>query len=203
MADIGIFAAVATGGSLIGLPGGAAVFSQLAHRLDSVLRGITATSWWWVAIAAVLAAAALTVAHRRHRRRPGAPPVRQRLLLPLQNLLRRPGALITLLVASASTTVMLGLAFAAATAAVPGPQPRASLGALVIGYMLAVGLTGVLPVPGSVGTAEAALVGVLVSVHQPAAQAVAVVVFFRIVTYWLPAVVGLEAVRHLRRSGAL
>lgn len=201
VADIAIFAAITAVGSLVGLPGGPAVFGQLVRRLDTAMRGLTVTSWWWGALGVVAAVGALTVVRRR--RRSAGPPVRQRFLLPMRLLLHRPGALITLLLASGTTTVMLGLAFAASAAAVPGPHPQATVGALVVGYMLAVGLTGVLPLPSSVGTAEAALVGVLVSVHQPAAHAVVVVLFFRIVTYWLPAVAGLGAARHLRHCGAL
>ncbi len=201
VADIAIFAAVTTVGGLVGLPGGPAVFARLVQRLDAAVRGLATTSWWW-AVLGIVALAGLAVVARRRRRR-SAPPVRQRFLLPLRRLLSRPRALITLMLASGATTVMLGLAFAASAAAVSGPHPSASVGALVVGYMVAVGLTGVLPLPSSVGTAEAALVGVLVSVHQPAAQAVGVVLFFRIVTYWLPAVAGLGAARHLRRTGAL
>jgi uncharacterized membrane protein YbhN (UPF0104 family) len=44
---------------------------------------------------------------------------------------------------------------------------------------------------------------VLVSLHVPAAAAVQQVLIFRIVTFWLPAVIGVFTTHHLRRQKAL
>jgi uncharacterized membrane protein YbhN (UPF0104 family) len=85
----------------------------------------------------------------------------------------------------------------------PGSHPHASVGALVIGYLLAAGTAAALPIPSGVGAVETTLSAVLISAHVPAAQAIADVLAFRVITFWLPAVAGLGAARQLRRAGAL
>jgi uncharacterized membrane protein YbhN (UPF0104 family) len=44
---------------------------------------------------------------------------------------------------------------------------------------------------------------VLVTARVPVAHAVAVVLTYRVVTFWLPAVVGVAVAWRLRRTGAL
>ncbi len=59
----------------------------------------------------------------------------------------------------------------------------AQLGAM---YMVATTVAGAVPVPGGVGPLEAALTAGLVGLGVPGATAAAVVVFFRLISYWLP-----------------
>jgi uncharacterized membrane protein YbhN (UPF0104 family) len=59
------------------------------------------------------------------------------------------------------------------------------------------------PIPAGLGTTEAALIGVLVSAHVDVGHAVQVVLVFRLLTFWLPAVIGVLALRRLRRVGAI
>jgi uncharacterized protein (TIRG00374 family) len=110
---------------------------------------------------------------------------------------------VALLTASASTTLVLAFAFVATNSMLPGPQPQASLGAVVIAYMAASALGNAVPIPSGVGSTETAMVAVLVSAHVPAAHALAVVLTFRVITFWSPAGVGLAAGWYLRRSRAL
>ena len=48
-----------------------------------------------------------------------------------------------------------------------------------------------------------ALTGVLLAAGVPLAHAVEVVLIFRLITFWLPAVAGVLATRHLHRRSAL
>jgi hypothetical protein len=60
-----------------------------------------------------------------------------------------------------------------------------------------------LPIHAGLGTTEAALIAVLVTAHVPAGHAVQVVLIFRLVAFWLPAVLGPLALRHLHRHHAI
>ena len=86
---------------------------------------------------------------------------------------------------------------------VPGPRPHVAIGGLLIGYMLGSAASNLVPTPAGVGSTEAALVLVLVTAKVPVTHAVEVVLTYRVLTFWLPAVIGLFATRHLRRAGAL
>ena len=85
----------------------------------------------------------------------------------------------------------------------PGPRPAASIGALMIGFMIAAAASNSLPIPAGLGATEAALIAVLVLAHVPAAQAFEEVMIFRVITFWTPALLGLAVARRLRRAEAL
>jgi uncharacterized membrane protein YbhN (UPF0104 family) len=125
------------------------------------------------------------------------------MVVPVRALLRRPRALATLLVASGSTTLILGCAFVATTVMVPGPHPAAGIGTLLVAFMLGAAAGSAVPIPAGLGSTEAALVAVLLSVHVPAAQAVEEVLIFRLITFWSPAAVGVLASRYLYRRAAI
>jgi uncharacterized membrane protein YbhN (UPF0104 family) len=112
-------------------------------------------------------------------------------------------ALITLLTTSGLTTLILGFAFAASTAMVPDPRPTIVLGGLLVAFMLAAAAGTSVPIPAGLGTTEAALIAVLVTTHVPAGHVVQVVLIFRLVTFWLSAVLALLALRHLHRHHAI
>ena len=59
------------------------------------------------------------------------------------------------------------------------------------------------PVPAGLGSTEAALIGVLMTAHVPAANAVRQVLIFRLITFWAPAIVGVLASRYLYRRRAI
>ena len=125
------------------------------------------------------------------------------LLRPVAELRRHPRRLATLIGASGCTTLILGIAFIATTAMVPGPSPQVGLGALFIAFMLGSAAGTAVPVPAGLGSTEAALTAVLISVHVPAANAVEEVLIFRLLTFWVPAAVGILAMRYLYRRQAI
>ncbi|MFZ4718389.1 MAG: lysylphosphatidylglycerol synthase domain-containing protein [Ilumatobacteraceae bacterium] len=72
----------------------------------------------------------------------------------------------------------------------------AQLGAM---YVIATTVAGAVPVPGGVGPLEAALTAGLVSLGVDPATAAAVVVFFRLISYWLPILPCWLAYRYVER----
>jgi uncharacterized membrane protein YbhN (UPF0104 family) len=59
------------------------------------------------------------------------------------------------------------------------------------------------PVPAGLGSTETALAAILIEVQVPASHAVEEVLIFRVLTFWLPAAVGVLATRRLNRRRAL
>jgi uncharacterized membrane protein YbhN (UPF0104 family) len=59
------------------------------------------------------------------------------------------------------------------------------------------------PVPAGIGSSETALIAILTEMHVPVSHAVEQVLIFRILTFWLPAAVGVFAARRLHRQRAL
>jgi uncharacterized membrane protein YbhN (UPF0104 family) len=186
--------------SLFGLHGSGREVHQLLNHITGLL-GPVRSPWLWLAVPVLLAlalAAALVV-----RRRAGGVMRWSNILTPIQNLRRHPRRLATLFAASGCTTVILGTAFVATTAMVPGPGPAVGFGALFLAYMLGSAAGSAVPVPAGLGSSEAAFIAVLLSVNIPATQAVEEVIIFRILTFWLPAAVGVLATGYLRRRRAI
>ncbi|SDG02663.1 conserved hypothetical protein [Blastococcus aurantiacus] len=74
----------------------------------------------------------------------------------------------------------------------------------VIGvYLVSSAVGSVAPTPGGLGAVEAALLGGLTATGVPVAAALAAVLAFRVVTFWLPAPVGWLAFVHLQRRHAI
>ncbi len=72
----------------------------------------------------------------------------------------------------------------------------------VIGvYLVSSAVGSVAPTPGGLGAVEAALLGGLTATGVPVAEALAAVLAFRVVTFWLPAPVGWVAFVQLQRRG--
>ncbi|MGZ4482342.1 MAG: lysylphosphatidylglycerol synthase transmembrane domain-containing protein, partial [Gaiellales bacterium] len=70
-------------------------------------------------------------------------------------------------------------------------------------YLLSAAIGSISPTSGGLGAIEASLVAALTGLGVPAGPAIAGVLSFRLVTYWLPAVPGFVALHTLRRRGAL
>lgn len=64
------------------------------------------------------------------------------------------------------------------------------MGSLMLAYSFAIWLGAVIPAPGGVGSVEAGLVTGLLAFRINLAQAVAAVLIFRLISFWLPLVVG-------------
>jgi uncharacterized protein (TIRG00374 family) len=68
-------------------------------------------------------------------------------------------------------------------------------------YMIANTVGSAVPTPGGVGGIEAALTAVLLSFGVDSATAAAIVLLFRLLTFWLPTVPGYGFLRYTQRAG--
>ena len=105
-----------------------------------------------------------------------------------------------ILVASAGISAGYILALAAALAAY-GARP--GLGTVAGVYLGSSAVAAVAPTPGGVGAFEAAAVAGLGTLGVGAGPAVAAVISYRLITYWLPVAPGGVALHLLRRRGML
>ncbi len=151
-----------------------------------------------VALAAALAAGGLLL---------WSPLGRQRLVTPalragreLTGVLRRPGKAAQLLGGSAGVTLAYALTLAGCLAAF---DAHVSLASTVAVYLAGAAVASVSPTPGGLGAMEAALVAGLTAVGGPTGPAVAGVLAFRLLTYWLPVLPGRLAYRALRADGTI
>lgn len=200
VADLLVLCGLVLVGSRLGLGGSAREVEALTRHITGLL-GPARSPWLWVAIAVLAPLAVFAVYVMR--RRTGRVIPWQHLWQPFSRLARDPRSLATLIIASGCTTLILGVAFVASTAMVPGPSPAVGLGALLIAYMLGSAAGSAVPIPAGLGSSEAAFVAVLISVQVPPSNAVEVVLIFRLLTFWAPAAVGVLATRYLYRRRAL
>ena len=75
------------------------------------------------------------------------------------------------------------------------------LSSLMLAYSFAIGLGAAIPAPGGAGSVDAGLAGALVAYHLPLSQAVAAVLVFRLISFWLPMILGVPALIWSRRRG--
>jgi undecaprenyl-diphosphatase len=137
----------------------------------------------------------------------GSAALRRRLLPPLgvgaRALLaavRRPARATQLVVGSATVTVSYVLALAACLHAFGA---GVSLERVAAAFLGGTALASAAPTPGGLGAVEAALVAALTGLGVMTGPAVAGVLAFRLVTFWLPALPGWFAFRSLRRQGVI
>ena len=91
-------------------------------------------------------------------------------------------------------------ALGASVAAFHGGLSVAQVGAVYLGASL---IAAAAPTPGGLGAMEAALVAGLTGVGMESGPAVAAVLSFRLVTYWLPIVPGWISFHLLQRRGLI
>jgi uncharacterized protein (TIRG00374 family) len=68
-------------------------------------------------------------------------------------------------------------------------------------YIIATTIGAAVPTPGGVGGVEAALTAALLSFGVDNATAAAIVLFFRILTFWLPTLPGYLFMRYTQNAG--
>jgi uncharacterized protein (TIRG00374 family) len=109
-----------------------------------------------------------------------------------------PWRLGTVLLVSVSLTMcnVLGLYFAALSLGV-----SISLAAVLVVFTLGVTLGTVTPTPGGLGGVEAGLIAGLIAYHVSSTDALAVVLLYRLVSYWLALLVGAGAFVLAERRG--
>jgi uncharacterized membrane protein YbhN (UPF0104 family)/membrane-associated phospholipid phosphatase/tRNA A-37 threonylcarbamoyl transferase component Bud32 len=151
-----------------------------------------------VALAATLAAGGLVLWSPLGRQRLVAPTVRAGR--ELGGVLRRPGKAAQLFGGSAGVTVAYALTLVCCLAAFDAHLPLASTVAV---YLAAAAVAAASPTPGGLGAMEAALVAGLTAVGAPTGPAVAGVLAFRLLTYWLPILPGWLAYRALRADATI
>ena len=76
-----------------------------------------------------------------------------------------------------------------------------ALAQLILVNVVASSLAGLVPVPGGIGAAEAAIAGGLVALGVPESTAFAVALTHRLATYYTPPIWGYFSLRWLRRTG--
>ncbi|MEZ5322655.1 MAG: lysylphosphatidylglycerol synthase transmembrane domain-containing protein [Microthrixaceae bacterium] len=113
---------------------------------------------------------------------------------------RSPLRLLQLVGGSAMVTVSYAAALAASVEAFHGNLPVAPV---AIVYLLGSVVQSVVPTPGGLGAAEAAYIGGLTAIGLTSERAVAAVLLFRLVTFWLPVLPGWLAMTWLQRADAV
>ncbi|MEY2583131.1 MAG: hypothetical protein QOE09_2980 [Ilumatobacteraceae bacterium] len=113
---------------------------------------------------------------------------------------RRPAGAIALFGGSAGVTLGYALALVAAGRAMSVGLPVATVVAVYLGGSA---VAAAAPTPGGLGALEAALVAGLTSAGAATGPAVAAVLTYRLITYWLPVLPGMFAFRQMRRRGLL
>lgn len=200
LADLMVLGGLLLSGWAFGAGARVGQLTALTRHIRHLL-GPMRSPWWWAVPAAVVVLIVVRQVRRARNPRPG--PAGPGVWTPVAGLLRRPARLATLLTASGATTFVLGLAFAASIAMVPGSHLHASTATVLVAFMVAAAAGSAVPIPAGLGSTEGALVAVLVGLGESAGHAVQVVMVFRIVTFWAPAAVGVLTARTLYRREAI
>jgi uncharacterized protein (TIRG00374 family) len=77
------------------------------------------------------------------------------------------------------------------------------IASIAVVYLTGNAVGSLLPIPGGIGAVETALSLGLTAAGLPGRTAIAAVLLFRTVTFWLPAVAGWLALHYLQRKGTL
>jgi uncharacterized membrane protein YbhN (UPF0104 family) len=206
VADFLVFVVLVVAGKWVGISGGSHELTALGSKLKAPLHALGGPPLpLLLGISGAVALGVTAVLWRRiraHRNAraaaDGSASRLRRLWRMLVELACSPTRLATLLTASAATTMLLASGFAVGALAASA-APSVGFGSLFIGYLIGGAVGTAVPAPAAVGSTEAALVAVLITAHVPAGSALSTVLLFRLITFWAPAVVGLSAIRHLRR----
>jgi undecaprenyl-diphosphatase len=113
----------------------------------------------------------------------------------LGGVVRDPRRAAQLWLGSLGVTTVYIVSFACALAAFSAHVP---LERVAFVYLAGTAISAASPTPGGLGAVEAALVAGLTATGVPTAPAIAGVLTFRLVTFWLPAIPGWVAFRVLR-----
>ena len=111
-------------------------------------------------------------------------------------LAHSPAKLAALVGGSFAVTIAYIAALAAAVAAFDGGVSFAQVGAVYLGASV---IAAAAPTPGGLGAMEAALVAGLTGVGMEPSIAVAAVLSYRLLTYWLPVLPGWLSFHYLER----
>ena len=151
-----------------------------------------------VVIAILLAAIGVVMATRkgRHVLRTKVLPAVRQSFSSIGSLARSPQRLLALFGGSMGVTLAYIAALACAVNAFDGGTSVAQVGAVYLGSSL---IAAAAPTPGGLGAMEAALVAGFTAIGMDGGIAVATVLSYRLVTYWLPILPGWISFRLLER----
>ena len=178
-----------------------ALFFTWAGRNDATSFSVPGGATLLGVIAGVLALAGVVLAATRVGRgvaRRRLLPALLRSLTSIADLSRSPKRLAALFGGSAGVTLAYITAMACVVAAFDGGLAFAQVGAVYLGASL---IAAAAPTPGGLGALEAALVAGFTTVGVPPGIAVAAVLSYRLITYWLPVLPGWLCFRRLDRRG--
>ena len=163
---------------------------------------VPASSKLLVVIAVVLALIGIVLATRRGRHLFRTHVLRwlKQSVAGLTRLARSPTKLAALLGGSAGVTMAYIAALYAAVTAFDGGVSFAQVGAVYLGASI---IAAAAPTPGGLGALEAALVAGLTGVDVDPGIAVAAVLSYRLLTYWLPILPGWLSFRSLERRNLI
>ncbi|GAB2867163.1 hypothetical protein GCM10022221_79840 [Actinocorallia aurea] len=185
--------------AVIAITGDLKALDGVADRLGGPAAGLADPRIALLAGLAALAVAGLGVlAVRRARRKGGRSPreALQESWEALRDLARRPRDLLGVLASSVAVAIVLALAFGLSVLAVPGTgTDPAQFGVLFGAYFVGSFVGAAVPVPGGVGTTEAAFTATLMLLGIAALPALQAVLVFRVITYWAPVPIGIAASR--------
>ena len=166
------------------------------HGHSGVLRAPSGADFGWLdrVLAGLVIIALLTARRWRQRLAEAA----HRLLKQMLVYRRRPWRLAASLLTSICLTLsnMIGLYASALAIGV-----HLGVLAVFLVFTLGVGLGTVTPTPGGLGGVEAGLVAGLVAYHVSSADALAIALMYRLVSYWLALIVGAGAFVVAERRG--
>jgi undecaprenyl-diphosphatase len=173
-------------------------FLAWSGRSDTPAFSLPGSSTVLIVIAVVLAVIGLALATRwgRHVLRRRVIPSARQSLGSLVALSRAPCRLAALFGGSALVTLAYITALFFAVTAFDGGADYAQTGAVYLGASL---IAAAAPTPGGLGALEASLVAALTGVGVDSALAVAAVLSYRLLTYWLPIAPGWVFLQRLRR----
>ena len=174
------------------------VFFAWAGRAGGAGFSVPSSSKLLVAIAVVLAIAGVVMSTRWGRKvvRSHVLPSLRQSVLSIVSLGRSPSRLVALFGGSIGVTLAYIAALACAVAAFDGGLSFAQVGAVYLGASL---IAAAAPTPGGLGAMEAALVAGLTGVGMNPAIAVAAVLSYRLLTFWLPILPGWLCLQLLER----
>lgn len=211
IADMLSLVALLTAGAALGGASSWSAVIAVAGRLESSAGSVLRLPLPVLATAAVVAAVIAALVDQR-RQLPSSrlahalrhlPKALRRTLVQVRGLMRRPADLAVLLLSSAGTTVVLAVAMVCSLAAVRHGFSGLHVEDILVAHMIGSAVGSAIPVPAGIGSTEATLAAALVQVSVPLGQAVAAVLLFRLLTFWMPVPLGIVAGARLRRRQAL
>lgn len=166
----------------------------------SSVRGFRLPTDWPLLVAAVVGAVALIALFGPSRWRRKLVAATRQALGDLGRALRRPRGTAALFGGSVGITAAYLMTLVASLQAFGAHAPVAHVAVV---YLVGVAVASAVPTPGGLGVTEAALVAGLTSLGVASGAAVAAVLMFRLLTFWLPILPAAVVFRHLRQRAAV